>query len=124
MEVNAGSGDFTVKGERSYPACVLLNPSFTQALDLHSCGCLYYYVSVPVRMVLAKTDVKKFPAVSCLCVHAARSSYQTDIIVPASRKVLRYSIQLVPTAIVYSMYNMNLESNKLHTYSGFVQLKS
>ena len=31
------------------------------------------YVSVPVRMVLAKTDVKILPAVSCLCVHAARS---------------------------------------------------
>ena len=44
------------------------------------------YVSVPVRMVLAKTDVKHLPAVSCLCVHAARSSYKADIILAACRK--------------------------------------
>ena len=44
------------------------------------------YVSVPVRMVLAKTDVKHLPAVSSLCVHAARSSYQADIILAACRK--------------------------------------
>ena len=43
-------------------------------------------VSVPVRMVLAKTDVKNLPAVSGLCVHAARSSYQADIILAACRK--------------------------------------
>ena len=41
---------------------------------------------VPVRMVLAKTDVKNLPAVSCLCVHAARSSYQADIILAACRE--------------------------------------
>ena len=35
------------------------------------------YVSVPVRMVF---DVKDLPAVSCLCLHATRSSYQADII--------------------------------------------
>ena len=28
------------------------------------------YVSVPVRMVLAKTDVKILSAMSCLCIHA------------------------------------------------------
>ena len=41
------------------------------------------YVSVPVRMVFAKTDVKILPAVS---LHAACSSYQADIILAACRK--------------------------------------
>ena len=50
------------------------------------------YVSVPVRMVLAKTDVNILPAVSCLCVHAARSPYQADIILAACRKERWYSI--------------------------------
>ena len=48
-------------------------------------------VSVPMRMVLAKTDVKSLPTVSCLRVHATRSSYQVDIILAACRKERWYS---------------------------------
>ena len=42
--------------------------------------------AVPLRMVLAKTDVNILHAVSCLCVHAVRSSCQAYIILAACRK--------------------------------------
>ena len=90
-EVNAGSGDFAVKGEksRSLPSlCASESVIVHSGPRARSVLVLDAYVSVPVSMVLAKTDMEILPAVSCLCVPAARSSYQADIIVAASRKVL------------------------------------
>ena len=53
------------------------------------------YVAVPMRIVFTN-DVEILPAVSCLCVHTACSSYLADIIVATSRKVLWYSTPVIP----------------------------
>ena len=75
------------------------------------------YVSVPVCMVLAKTDVKILPAVSCPCVLAARSSYQENILLAACRKELWYStlsyrshsLAIIRWLVVHACTFMNIQ---------------
>ena len=72
-------------------------------------------VSVPVRMVLAKTDVKNLPAMSCLCVHAARSSYQVDIILGSNGGIVSYrshSLAIIRWLVVHACTFMNIKLGK------------